>query len=102
MSTDKIDRGVALHTLAAGVVCVLLCILTSQFGFVHDLGFVLAPSLVLLGIAGLVDPRTLRAALRKPGETVDCPRWATVIGYACWTPSVLLLGYLVYFKLIRR
>lgn len=86
---DRINRGVAIQTLIAGAVATALCALTSQLGFVSRLAFVLAPSLLLLGVAGLVDSRILRAALKKPGESVaHLPRWAIAIGYLCWLPTL--------------
>jgi len=91
-----IDRRVAIQTLVAGVIATILCFFTSQLGFVSRIALVLAPSLLLLGLAGLVDPRILRAALKKPGESVaHLPRWAKIIAYMCWLPTFVLLGYLL-------
>ena len=64
---------------------------------------VLAPSLLLLSVAGLVDPRILHAALRKPGESVaHLPLCAKIVGYACWSPTFAMLGYLLVQSLANR
>jgi hypothetical protein len=95
-NSSPVDRELAAQILFAGVVATLLCTLTSQIGFVSRFAFVLAPSLLLLGIAGLVDTRILKAALKKPGESVSTlPRWAVLTAYACWSPMFIVLAYVV-------
>jgi hypothetical protein len=102
-SNKPIDRKVAVQTLIAGVVAAVLCVFTSQFGFVSRLALVLAPSLLLLGLAGLADVRILRAALKKPGESVaHLPLWVRLVGYVCWCPTLAILGYLIIQNLISR
>jgi hypothetical protein len=80
-----------------------LCVFTARFGFVSRLALVLAPSLLLLGVAGLADIRILRAALKKPGESVaHLPLWVRVVGYGCWCPTLAILGYLIVRSLISQ
>ena len=99
---SPLDRRLATQILLAGVVATVLCFLTSQIGFVSRFALVLAPSLLLIGMAGLLDTRILQAALRKPGESIShLPRWAVLVGYACWSPTVVLLAYLVFRFLSR-
>ncbi len=102
-SSTPIGRKVAVQTLIAGIIAAVLCVFTSYFGFVSRLALVLAPSLLLLGVAGLADIRILRAALKKPGESVAyLPLWVRAVGYACWCPTVAILVYLIIRSLISQ
>ena len=102
MQTKEIDRGVAVQVLVAGIVATVLCFFTAQLGFVSAIAFVLAPSLVLLGIAGSIDPRILQAGCKKQGESVKhLPKWIRITAIVCWTPSFLVLAYLLLSSLAR-
>lgn len=92
----QIDRKTALQTLFAGVVASVFCALTWQFGFVSRFAFVFAPAFLTLGLAGLIDPRILQGALKKPGQSIShLPAWARYAGYMCWTPSLVALGWML-------
>ena len=96
----SVDRKTVAQTLVAGIVAAFLCLFTSYSGFVSRLALVLAPSLLVLGVVGLVDIRIFRAAIRKPGESMaHLPLWVRAAGYACWCPTIAVLAYVVIRKL---
>jgi hypothetical protein len=94
--SQTINRATAAQTLFAGVVAAGVVALMWPLGAVSAMALVLAPSMLLLGVAGLIDPRILQAALKKPGESVaHLPPWTKVVGCACWAPSAVVLACLL-------
>lgn len=93
---NRIDRKTALQTLVAGVVAAALCIVTWPFGFFSRFALAFSPAFLLLGVAGMIDPRILQGALKKPGESIShLPRWAKYVGYLCWAPTFVVLGWML-------
>ena len=69
---------------------------THYLTLVPHICLILASIGIIVGLAGLIDPRIYHAALKKPGEDISLyPTWIRASAWACWIVSFIVLALLL-------